>query len=143
MKSEPAELGTPVKCGDHIRLEHGETGKNLHSHLFKAPLSGNQEVSAFGEHGVGDTGDNWVLQCEGSEKFWGRYKIVSLMHADTGKFLSTSGNYQFNQQNCGGQCPIMHQTEVSSASKKDIKAKWHTDQGVYFPFDAAGQDKEL
>ncbi len=55
------------------------------------------------------------------------------MHADTGKYLSTADAHKFNQQNCGGQCPIMDQTEVSASPKKDIRAKWQTDQGVYFP----------
>ena len=51
------EIGEPIKCNDKVRLEHSQTGKNLHSHLFRAALSGNQEVSAFGENGNGDTGD--------------------------------------------------------------------------------------
>jgi hypothetical protein len=37
------------------------------------------------------------------------------------------------QNNCGGGCPIMGQTEVSCSSKKDAKTKWLTGQGVYFP----------
>lgn len=58
----PCEVGKPVQCGETIRLEHLDTRKNLHSHLFRAPLSGNQEVSAFGdENGNGDTGDNWQV----------------------------------------------------------------------------------
>ena len=36
--------GTPVECGDIIRLSHSPTKMFLHSHLHKAPLSGNQEV---------------------------------------------------------------------------------------------------
>ena len=60
--AEQCEIGKPIACGDIIRLEHVDTRKNLHSHLFKAPLSGNQEVSAFGdEFGNGDTGDNWEV----------------------------------------------------------------------------------
>ena len=55
------EVGKPIACGDIIRLEHADTKKNLHSHLFRAPLSGNQEVSAFGDEGNGDTGDNWQV----------------------------------------------------------------------------------
>jgi dolichyl-phosphate-mannose--protein O-mannosyl transferase len=51
-KASVCEAGKPIACGQHIRLEHAQTGKNLHSHLFKAPLSGNQEVSAFGENGL-------------------------------------------------------------------------------------------
>lgn len=34
--------GTPVRCGQAIRLTHLGTGRNLHSHRFTSPLSGNQ-----------------------------------------------------------------------------------------------------
>ncbi|MED6277136.1 Stromal cell-derived factor 2-like protein [Characodon lateralis] len=34
--------GTPVKCGQTIRLTHVNTGRNLHSHYFTSPLSSNQ-----------------------------------------------------------------------------------------------------
>lgn len=34
--------GTPVKCGQTIRLTHVNTGRNLHSHYFASPLSSNQ-----------------------------------------------------------------------------------------------------
>ena len=40
------------------------TKKNLHSHNERAPLSGEQEVSAYGQDGDGDSGDDWVLVCE-------------------------------------------------------------------------------
>ncbi|PRD23959.1 UNVERIFIED_CONTAM: Sdf2l1 [Trichonephila clavipes] len=49
--------GEPISCGTVIRLEHLATKKNLHSHHFSSPLSSNQEVSAFGEDGEGDTGE--------------------------------------------------------------------------------------
>lgn len=56
--------GSEIKCGETIRLQHLSTKKNLHSHHFTSPLSGNQEVSAYGdENGVGDTGDHWVVMC--------------------------------------------------------------------------------
>ena len=48
------EAGTEIKCGSRIRMRHLGTGKNLHSHHFKSPLSGNYEVSAFGENGEGE-----------------------------------------------------------------------------------------
>lgn len=127
------EVGMPIKCGDVIRFEHAATGKNLHSHLFRAPLSGNQEVSGFGDGGNGDTGDNWEILCEPRETVWNRYKPITFQHVDTKKFLSTSESFKFNQQNCGGNCPIMDQTEVSAAGKRDVFAKWVADQGVYFP----------
>ena len=54
--------GQEIKCGDLIRLEHNPTGKNLHSHTgFAAPLSQRQEVSAFGDDGSGDMGDDWQV----------------------------------------------------------------------------------
>eukprot|EP00286_Rhodomonas_abbreviata_P001387 CAMPEP_0181288322 /NCGR_PEP_ID=MMETSP1101-20121128/270_1 /TAXON_ID=46948 /ORGANISM="Rhodomonas abbreviata, Strain Caron Lab Isolate" /LENGTH=227 /DNA_ID=CAMNT_0023392435 /DNA_START=31 /DNA_END=714 /DNA_ORIENTATION=- len=132
--SEVCEIGTPVKCGDIIRLEHADTTKNLHSHLFKAPVSGNQEVSGFGdEHGNGDSGDNWQVVCESGQGLWYRYVPVHFRHADTNRYLVTSGRHVFNQQNCGHQCPIMGQTEVSAGGSKTSAGKWLTDQGVYFP----------
>ena len=57
--------GEPIKCGSVIRLEHLATGKNLHSHHFSSPLSGNQEISCYGDNGEGDTGDHWIVVCSG------------------------------------------------------------------------------
>lgn len=142
-ENDVCSAGAPVKCGDIIRLEHSETGKNLHSHLFRAPLSGNQEVSGFGEGGNGDTGDNWQVVCETNDAFWPRGKPVAFMHVDTKKFLTTSGTHKFNQQNCGGNCPILDQTEVSASNRKDANAKWASDQGIYFPSkDASRSDDD-
>ena len=33
------KTGEPIKCNDLIRLEHVETGKNLHSHDVRSPIS--------------------------------------------------------------------------------------------------------
>ena len=46
----------PVECGSIIRMMHLQTKRNLHSHHFTSPLSHNQEVSGFGDDGVGDNG---------------------------------------------------------------------------------------
>ena len=59
----PCTSGQPITCGQVIRLEHMLTGRNLHSHEIPSPLSGNNEVSAFGDEGQGDTGDNWTIEC--------------------------------------------------------------------------------
>jgi len=136
------EVGTPIKCGTQIRLEHVSTNKNLHSHLYKAPLSGNQEVSAFGEGGNGDTGDNWEIVCESGESYWRRGGLISLKHVDTAKYLSTSETAVFNTANCGGNCPIMGQTEVSAAYQMDKKTKWFTGQGVYFPGKSVSEEPD-
>lgn len=34
--------GSPVRCGQAVRLTHVLTGKNLHTHHFPSPLSSNQ-----------------------------------------------------------------------------------------------------
>lgn len=128
------EVGQPVQCGAKVRLEHASTGRNLHSHLFRAPLSGNQEVSGFGEIGEGDTGDNWTVFCDSSgDKHWKRGSVVHFEHVDTKKYLYSSTKHKFNAQNCGQGCPIMHQTEVSAASSKGAGTKFKTGQGVFFP----------
>uniref|UniRef100_A0A1B6FVD8 MIR domain-containing protein n=1 Tax=Cuerna arida TaxID=1464854 RepID=A0A1B6FVD8_9HEMI len=81
--------GEPVKCGSSIRLTHLATNKNLHSHHFSSPLSGNQEVSAYGNEGEGDTGDHWVVLCDGDA--WERDEKIMLKHVDTDVYLSVSG----------------------------------------------------
>lgn len=52
-----------VKDGDIIRLRHGPTGRNLHSHPINAPVtSGQWEVSAYGNETIGDIQDNWKVE---------------------------------------------------------------------------------
>merc|ERR1712241_619339 len=66
----PCQRGEVVKCGQEIRLQHQSTKRNLHSHHFSSPLSNQQEVSAFGEEGDGDTGDVWKVVCD--TDYWQR-----------------------------------------------------------------------
>jgi dolichyl-phosphate-mannose--protein O-mannosyl transferase len=42
--SEACYTGKPIKCGDSIRLEHVNTGKNLHSHEYNSFVTDSQEV---------------------------------------------------------------------------------------------------
>ncbi|KAI9099505.1 Dolichyl-phosphate-mannose-protein mannosyltransferase-domain-containing protein [Phlyctochytrium arcticum] len=52
-----------VKNGDLIRLIHHQTGRNLHSHTVKAPVStGQYEVSCYGNTTVGDANDLWKVE---------------------------------------------------------------------------------
>lgn len=94
----PCRSGTPIKCGDYIRLEHMNSGKNLHSHSsFDAPVSGRQEVSAFGNDGDGDRGDNWQIECESGDvdgMVYGKTNIY-LKHKDTGLYLFTDSSSKF------------------------------------------------
>ncbi|CAG8608238.1 6097_t:CDS:10 [Diversispora eburnea] len=61
------ETGEPeiefVKDGDTIRLIHANTGRNLHSHQVKAPVTKSQwEVSCYGNLTIGDKNDYWEIE---------------------------------------------------------------------------------
>ncbi|XP_075215554.1 stromal cell-derived factor 2 [Lycorma delicatula] len=81
--------GEPIKCNSVIRLQHLVTSKNLHSHHFPSPLSGNQEISAYGNDGEGDSGDHWIVVCDND--FWERDEEIMLKHDDTNVYLSATG----------------------------------------------------
>ncbi|KAI8824002.1 Dolichyl-phosphate-mannose-protein mannosyltransferase-domain-containing protein [Fimicolochytrium jonesii] len=52
-----------VKDGDVLRLVHEPTGRNLHSHNVKAPVTTSQnEVSCYGNATVGDSNDLWKVE---------------------------------------------------------------------------------
>jgi dolichyl-phosphate-mannose--protein O-mannosyl transferase len=114
-------LSQPIKCGDVVRLTHLATKKNLHSHLFQSPLSNNQEVSAFGDNGEGDEGDNWIVDCD--EDFWRRDESVRLKHEQTKKYLHLTGDAYGR--------PIHGQLEVSSYSYPNQLNLWRVLEGVY------------
>lgn len=80
--------GTPIKKGQEVRLQHIQTRRWLHSHLFSSPLSNNQEVSCFGDDANTDSGDVWVVEWDGGKAAWQRDAPVRLVHKDTGAFLS-------------------------------------------------------
>lgn len=106
--------GSPVNCGQEIRLEHITTNRNLHSHHFGSPLSNAQEVSAFGDDGEGDSGDVWTVVCEGD--FWQRAEPIMFKHVATGVFLGASG-HTFGR-------PINGQMEIVGLSMPDISTKY-------------------
>lgn len=122
--------GVRVKCGDIVRFQHLNTGKNLHSHLHKSPLTRDKEVSAYavGERDVwndGDSGDNWEIICEDDGDFWKRFQSVSLRHVDAMNYLDSSRNNVFSN-------PISGQLQVAGASKNTKNSKWRTNEGIYF-----------
>lgn len=114
--------GTEIKCGDTIRLQHLTTKKNLHSHIFSSPLSGNQEISAYGDDtGEGDSGDHWEVIC--NEDSWHRDSKVQLRHVDTRKFLAMSGR-SFGR-------PIAGQMEVCGQPTGNSGSEWQAAEGVF------------
>ncbi|KAK4860637.1 hypothetical protein LT330_004368 [Penicillium expansum] len=52
-----------VGDGDIIRLIHGQTGRNLHSHAIPAPITkSHHEVSSYGNITIGDDKDHWKVE---------------------------------------------------------------------------------
>ncbi|XP_005111764.1 stromal cell-derived factor 2 [Aplysia californica] len=113
--------GSPVKCGQSVRLTHVATKRNLHSHHFQSPLSHNLEVSAFGEAGEGDEGDNWVIVC--SSKYWSRNDRVRIKHVTTEYFLHVSGDTYGR--------PIHGQREISAYPSANDLNYWQAAEGIY------------
>ncbi|XP_056302188.1 stromal cell-derived factor 2 [Danio aesculapii] len=123
--------GTPVHCGQNIRLTHVNTGRNLHSHYFTSPLSSNQEVSAFGENGEGDHLDEWTVLCAGS--IWQRDESVRFQHTATEALLSVTGE-QYGR-------PIHGQREVHGMMVSSSHSYWRTMEGIFIkPSEAGSRD---
>lgn len=119
--------GEPVACGSIIRLHHIATNKNLHSHHFSSPLSGQQEISCYGDDkGEGDSGDNWEVVCSGDS--WRKDARVRFKHVDTGMYLSVSGR-TFGR-------PINGQMEVIGVNGLH-QTEWSAVEGVYIHQDEA------
>ena len=129
-QTEPCMPGTPIKCGDYIRLTHLQTQKNLHTHQVRSALSGQQEVSAFGENGVGDVLDDWQVMCTTDKQYWSRGTQVRFKHRETGKYLSSSKNHEFNDRNCRN-CPILNHLEAAGTGRVDSTSYFKADVGVY------------
>lgn len=97
--ASPCRTGAPIKCGDIIRLEHNNTQKNLHSHKeYKSALSQRQEVTAYGDDGSGDTGDDWEVHCNDMYQLGDTRKIGEVVKGNTLFFLKhvDTGAYLFN-----------------------------------------------
>ena len=47
----------------NCRLEHALTEKNLHVTLYQAGISSKQEVSGYGQKGLGNESDDFVVEC--------------------------------------------------------------------------------
>lgn len=132
----PCQTGTKIPYGSKVRLQHLESGVNLHSHQKRSPLSGQQEVTGFGENGEGDTGDDWVVNAKSNtngsdDKYWRIGSNVQLMHFDTKVYLGSSEQAVFNAQNCGRGCPIMNHLEVFGRRSADSFTTWRTDTGIF------------
>eukprot|EP00579_Thalassiosira_antarctica_P007337 CAMPEP_0201882296 /NCGR_PEP_ID=MMETSP0902-20130614/13593_1 /ASSEMBLY_ACC=CAM_ASM_000551 /TAXON_ID=420261 /ORGANISM="Thalassiosira antarctica, Strain CCMP982" /LENGTH=211 /DNA_ID=CAMNT_0048410753 /DNA_START=74 /DNA_END=706 /DNA_ORIENTATION=+ len=124
------EVGTPVKCGQVIRLMHIGTGSNLHTHGIRSPLSNQHEVTGFGQEGKGDAGDDWKVVCEGgsyfggANEYWNRDKPIQFVSVGSNRYLGSSSTVKFTEQNCGRGCPILNHLEVFARSTNDSYSHW-------------------
>jgi hypothetical protein len=106
-----------VQHGDLIRLEQAATRKNLHSHAgYPSPVSGHQEVTCFGELGLGDAGDDWRVEVEGGGA-WDAAHAVRLIHVASGNLLRSQPDAQHPQWTMGQQ-------EVACAPDRDGNESW-------------------
>lgn len=120
--------GDAVKSGATIRLQHMKTRKWLHSHLHASPISGNLEVSCFGDDTNSDTGDHWKLIIEGSGKTWKQDQRVRLQHIDTSGYLhSHDKKYQrrrritFGWQQKESTFPLMRAASKVKSEKTSLE----------------------
>ena len=120
--------GKPVKCGQTIRLMHLESQKNLHTHPIPSALSGQQEVSGYGDKGEGNHGDDWQVLCNGTT--WQKHQTVRIRHEVTGAFLAASKSFVFNEQNCRN-CPILKHMEVAGTMKTDETSHFQVGKGIF------------
>jgi len=125
------EAAKPIECGSLIRLTHHSSQVNLHSHNVRASLTGQAEVSGFGNNGEGDGGDNWIVQCVDHSRIWQRDKTVRLKHEATGKYLQAVVDAQFTERNCGGNCPIMNHLEAFAREQSDANADLSVTGGIF------------
>merc|ERR1712216_767790 len=127
-RSLPHKLhaGNAHRKGTVVRLRHVNTGKWLHSHLHRSPISGNLEVSAYDGGTVegSDSGDNWEVNLDAGGK-WKRDQRVRFKHVDTQHWLH-SHDKRFGR-------PIAGQQEICAVQKKTNDALWFAGEGVYFP----------
>lgn len=93
--------------------------------------NGQLEVSAFGDDGKSDSGDNWQVVC--STGHWNRMSPIRLKHVVTGKYLTVSGN-TFGR-------PIAGQYEITAHSTMTDSSLWKPAEAIMF-HDAADKSND-
>jgi len=111
------KAGQPVQHGDTIRLEHVLTARNLHSHAgIPSPITRQQEVTGYGQSGVGDGNDNWRIEIDGGGS-WDDGKRVRLIHVLTNAALHSHSGFSHPSWTAGQQ-------EVTGFAGRDDNDWW-------------------
>jgi hypothetical protein len=109
--------GQSAAHGDIIRLEHVLTARNLHSHAgHPSPVTGQQEVTCFGDGGIGDGNDNWRVEMEGGG-VWSAHRRVRLIHEPTNHALHSHPGLSHPVWTAGQQ-------EVTGFAERDDNDWW-------------------
>lgn len=115
--ADASRAGQTVSHGDTIRLEHVLTRRNLHSHAgLRSPVTGQQEVTCFGENGTGDGNDDWHIEVDGSGT-WTSDTRFRLVHVPTNHALHSHVGYRHWQWTAGQQ-------EVTGFQSRDDNDWW-------------------
>lgn len=113
---QPDLPGQPVHHGQIVRLQHVPTGRNLHSHPgYPSPLTGQQEITCYGDGGQGDGNDNWRVEVEGGGVVE-TPKLFRLVHEPTGVALHSHHGYTSPD--------LSHQQEVTGYPSRDGNDFW-------------------
>ncbi|KAJ2942084.1 hypothetical protein O0L34_g11001 [Tuta absoluta] len=117
-----------VRSGDLVRLTHAQTGRNLHSHREKAPLTPKlMQVTGYGEDGVGDANDVWKIIVSGGREGAEVHTVTSklmFVHYLQACVLTTSGK----------QLPKWgyEQQEVAcNPNLRDRNALWNVEDNIF------------
>ncbi|GBP88989.1 Protein O-mannosyl-transferase 2 [Eumeta japonica] len=127
-KEESVEKVELIRSGDLVRLTHVPTGRNLHSHREKAPLTTKyMQVTGYGEDGIGDANDVWKILIsggkDGDEILTVSSKLV-LVHYLQACVLTTTGK----------QLPKWgyEQQEVAcNPNLRDKNALWNVEDNIF------------
>lgn len=115
--SEFARRSEVVTSGSIVRLEHRSTRKNLHSHAdFPSPVTRQQEVTAFGQDGVGDANDNWRVDVADGG-VWREGVPIRLVHLGTNVALHSHTGHRHDKFTSGQQ-------EVTGFQERDDNDYW-------------------
>ncbi|OUM59598.1 glycosyltransferase family 39 protein, partial [Piromyces sp. E2] len=129
----PDDVVEYVKDGDIIRLVHTETGRNLHTHNIKAPVSKKyNEVSCYGNSTIGDANDLWKVEIVSdqydskSKQIHSLFTSFRLRHVQTGCLLQASGAYYpewgFKQ---GEVVCDMHGNDKAAKNIWNVESHWN------------------
>lgn len=111
----------PVRHGDVIRLEHLNTRRNLHSHGgIPSPVTGQQEVTAYGTAGTGDANDDWRVEVDGGGE-WTAGTRLRLIHVATNHALHSHAGAAHPQW-------TLDQQEVTGFGGRDDNDLWTADE---------------